>query len=240
MTGIGFRARRWSIRTAAKIASRHHARLFRSRLNPNRHRWVTGGAWEEMGELQLTFLVGRGLRPSDHLLDVGCGGLRGGVHFVEYLDTGHYCGMDKQGSFLKAGARELRAAGLGDKGAVLLQDDAFRFSRFDRTFDVALAQSVFTHLPFTVIMRCLSEMEAALQPGGRFYATYFRNPGRRLRHDDVATTYFAVHCDRDPYYYDPDIFRWAVEGSELRCTVIGDWGHPRDQEMLEFTKRSLP
>jgi SAM-dependent methyltransferase len=235
---IGFRSRRWLTRTAAKMAPRHRTRIFNSRLNPNRHRLVVGGMWDEMGALQRDFLVGQGLRPSDTLLDVGCGSLRGGLHFVRYLDAGHYCGLDRNHALLKAGGRELALAGLAGKGAVLLQDDAFRFSRFDRTFDYALAQSVFTHLPFNVIMRCLSEMETALKPGGRFYATFFRNTGRRLRHDDIATTYHTVHCDRDPYYYHPDIFHWAVEGSKLSVSVHGEWGHPRDQQMLVFTKHA--
>jgi cyclopropane fatty-acyl-phospholipid synthase-like methyltransferase len=236
--GIGFRPRQWLTQNAVKVAPKHRARILRSRLNPNRHRWLTGGGWNDIGTLQLEFLVTQGLAPAHRLLDVGCGALRGGVHFVRYLDRGHYGGMDANGAFLKAGRGELRLAGLDDKGAVLLHDDAFRFSRFGHPFDYALAVSVFTHLPFNAIMRCLSEMEQALAPGGKFYATYFRNTGRRLRHDDMATTYHVVHLDRDPYYYDPDLFVWAVEGSDLTVTVHGDWGHPRDQEMLIFTKRA--
>lgn len=234
---LGFRSRRWLVKNAARAAPKHRSRIFRSKLNPNRHRWVTGGGWDEMGALQLRFLTDHGLRPDHQLLDVGCGGLRGGLHFVRYLDRGHYCGMDKNDALLKAGHRELRMAGLADRGALLLEDEAFRFSRFDRNFDYAIAVSVFTHLPFNVIVRCLSEMETALAPGGRFYASFFRNTGRRLRHDDIAMKYHVVHVDRDPYYYDPEIFGWAVEGSELSCTLHGDWGHSRGQEMLVFTKR---
>jgi len=233
---VGYETRRWLVRRAAKVAPRYGPRLYRSRLNPNRHRWVTGGAWDEMGDLQLRFLVDQGLRPDHHLLDVGCGALRGGVHFVRYLEPGHYCGIERMPALLKAGRRELDRAGLSGKAPVLVQDDAFRFQRFHRRFDYALAHSVFTHLPFNVIMRCLSEMEGALGAGGRFYATYFPNTGRRLRHDDVTGTNHVLHCDRDPYYYDPGIFEWAVEGSALSCTVLGDWGHPRDQHMLLFTK----
>jgi hypothetical protein len=28
-----------------------------------------------------------------------------------------------------------------------------------------------------------------------------------------------------------------VEGSSLECEALGDWGHPRNQRMLAFTKR---
>ena len=46
------------------------------------HREQVGGLWDEIGALQIDFLRAQGLRPGDTLLDVGCGCLRGGVHFV--------------------------------------------------------------------------------------------------------------------------------------------------------------
>ena len=200
--------------------------------------------WEEIGGLQFDFLVEQGLEPSHSLLDVGCGSLRGGVRFVRYLDPGRYYGVDRQGSLLKAGEKELAHAGLADKGATLLRDESFRFGRLHRTFDYALAQSVFSHLPFNSIMRCLAEMETALVPSGRFFATFFASPGPRLRIDEVLldqqkeTWTGRVFCDADPYFYDPDIFRWAVEGSSLSCRVHGEWGHPARQQMLVFTKQT--
>jgi hypothetical protein len=96
---------------------------------------------------------------------------------------------------------------------------------------------VFTHLPLNTIMRCLAEIEKVLEEGGRFYATFFENPGRRLSVSDIEEPDgFVAHLDRDPFFYDPDVFRWCVEGSALSCTLIGDWGHPRNQKMLLFTK----
>lgn len=202
------------------------------------HRAVVGGLWDEMGEKQFEFLVEQGLRPDHHFLDVGCGSLRGGIHFVRYLQPGHYCGLDIQQRLIDAGRGELEAAGLDPASARLIQDDAFRFGRFDQRFDYALAQSVFTHMPLNTIMRCLAEIERVMQPQGRFYATFFEHPGPRLnteplRQSETVTT----HPDADPFHYDPDVFRWAVEGSTLDVAVIGDWQHPRNQKMLVFTKR---
>jgi ubiquinone/menaquinone biosynthesis C-methylase UbiE len=202
------------------------------------HRAVVGGLWDQMGEKQFEYLVEQGLRPDHHFLDVGCGSLRGGIHFVRYLDPGHYHGLDIQQPLLDAGRKELEAAGLDPDSARLLQDDAFRFERFGQQFDFALAQSVFTHLPLNTIMRCLAEIERILQPGGRFYATFFEHPGPRLnteplRQSETVTT----HSDADPFHYDPDVFRWAVEGSSLDVELVGDWNHPRNQQMLRFSKR---
>lgn len=214
------------------------ARVLRRDAPALDHRATVGGLWEQMGARQLAFMVDQGLRPEDALLDVGCGSLRGGVHFVRYLDSGNYHGLDIDARLLRAGREELAQAGLAGKEVMLLEDDGFRFGRFGRTFGFALAQSLFTHLPLNTIMRCLGELEGALEPGGRFFATYFENPGRRLSAEPhEAAEGITTHCDADPFHYDPDVFRWAVAGSSLACEVIGDWGHPRNQRMLAFTKR---
>ena len=63
-------------------------------LKLGKHRQVVGGMWDEIGTLQFEFLQGRGLQPDDLLLDVGCGSLRGGVRFVEYLNPSRYFGID--------------------------------------------------------------------------------------------------------------------------------------------------
>lgn len=203
------------------------------------HRAAVGGLWDEIGALQFEFLVGRGLRPSDHLLDVGCGSLRGGIHFVRYLEPGHYYGIDAERRYLDGGRRELLEAGVDPASVTLVHDDRFEFSRTGRTFSWALAQSVFTHLPLNSILRCLGEMERVLEPGGRFFATFFRSPGPRLGlADHRASDEVTTHLDSDPFHYDPDVFRWAVEGSKLELEVIGEWEHPRNQEMLLFTRNA--
>jgi SAM-dependent methyltransferase len=201
------------------------------------HRSQVGGRWDEIGRLQFDFIVSQGLSSRDALLDVGCGSLRGGIHFVKYLERGGYYGLDINERLLGAGREELARAGLDPENATLICDDAFRFSRFGRTFRWALAQSVFTHLPLNTIVRCLSEIEPVLEPGGRFYATFFENTGRRLSSSDIEEPDgFVAHLDSDPFFYDPDVFRWCVEGSTLHCELIGDWHHPRNQKMLLFTK----
>ncbi len=69
-----------------------------------RHRRRIGGRnWEQRGLLQFEFLVAQGLEPGHSLLDVGCGPLRAGVHFVEFLEPGHYYGIDINETLLDAG-----------------------------------------------------------------------------------------------------------------------------------------
>jgi SAM-dependent methyltransferase len=214
-------------------------RSVRYRLRPGSYRTAVGGLWDELGALQFDYLVAQGLKPEHRLLDVGCGSLRGGLRFIAYLDTGNYHGIDISSHLLAAGRRELAKAGLAAREPHLIVDDAFRFGRFSVPFDYALAVSVFTHLPFNVIMRCLTEVERVLVPGGRFYATFYLNHGQRLNvapyKERAAGT---TTIDSDPFYYDPDIFRWAVAESSLDFTLIGDWKHPRNQQLMLFTKRA--
>jgi SAM-dependent methyltransferase len=206
------------------------------------HRQAVGGLWEEVGRLQFEYLVAQGLQPNDFLLDIGCGSLRGGVHFVRYLDTGHYWGVDIDERLLEAGRGELEQLGLAGKRPVLVQMADFRFSTLGREFDLALAQSVFTHLPLNSIIRCLMEVERVLAPGGRLYATIFENPAGKqelgaIEHRTADGSLIVSHLDRDPFHYDVDTFRWICDGTRLEVEYIGGWNHPRDQRMLLFRKR---
>jgi SAM-dependent methyltransferase len=204
------------------------------------HRTEVGGMWDEVGDLQFRFLVDQGLRPEHYLLDVGCGSLRGGVRYVDFLEEGHYFGVDRSEEILAAAREiELPRYGLTEKRPTLVRMEDFGFARLGRPFDVAVAQSVFTHLPLNDIVRCLMNVERALVPGGVFYATFFENERGKRNLDPIpqpvqsghpVTTYF----DRDPFHYDVDTFRWICDGTELTVERIGDWGHPRNQRMLRF------
>ena len=73
---------------------------------------------------------------------MAAGSLRGGVHFIRYLEAGNYIGIDINQSLLDAGfAVELKAAELRDKvpreNLVCLVE--FEFDLLGRQFDFALA-----------------------------------------------------------------------------------------------------
>jgi SAM-dependent methyltransferase len=193
--------------------------------------------WDEIGRLQFDYLVSHGLRPGHRLLDVGCGCLRGGVHFIAYLADGHYYGIDRNAYLLESGRQqELALAGLSDRQVTLLCRDDFDFSRFGVRFDFALAQSVFTHLPWTSILQCLIAMRTVLAPDGRFFATFFEDPdglhrASALTHTPGGITTFP---DRDPYHYEFSTFEDLARRAGLRVDNLGDWDHPRAQRMMVF------
>lgn len=203
-------------------------------VDPNWHRRAVGGLWDDLGKLQLDFLVAQGLRPEHYLLDVGCGSLRGGVHFIRYLEPGRYHGIDRNGERLEAGRTvELPRYGLTEKRPVLERIDDFGVERLGREFDFAFAQSVFTHIPLDAIEQCLRNVGEVLVPGGRFYATYNeRSAGGPDRVDRSELAY-----DKDPIFrYDFATLAKLCEGTGLEAERIGDWGHPRGQQMIVFTK----
>jgi cyclopropane fatty-acyl-phospholipid synthase-like methyltransferase len=202
------------------------------------HRNQIGGMWKEMGEMQLKFMKEQGLQPDHELLDIGCGSLRGGIFFIGYLNEGKYSGLDLNSSLIKAGHSEIKKAGLIPKKPTLLVNDSFQFHLFNKKFDYAIAQSVFTHLPVNVIQRCLINLEQVLNPGGKFYATFFEteskfdvSPVNQANSKGVVT-----NIDSDPYHYHISLFEYLIEGSPLQMEYIGDWGHPRNQKMISFSK----
>jgi SAM-dependent methyltransferase len=199
------------------------------------HRAAVGGRWEEMGLLQLNFLTERGLRPDHDFLDIGCGSLRAGVHLIPYLEPGRYVGVDQEQTLLDAGRdQELGAERYAQYRPTLVAMSDFSLPSIGRRFDVAMAQSVFTHLEFNLVARCLAQVSRVLNPGGVFFCTFFRN-AMGIRHvDPILRDGFLSYCDQDPFHYDVRLMEWLGGQLGLRMKDIGEWGHPVDQQMLAF------
>lgn len=204
-------------------------------IEAGEHRNFVGGLWDEMGALQFDFLKERGLQPGNRLVDVGCGALRGGIHFIRYLEPGRYHGIDINASLIEAGTREIAQLQLDGRLPHLLVNDAFELFRFDTRFDYAIATSVFTHLPLNHILRCMVEVRKVLSPGACFYATFFEAP--TSAHLDALTHApggIVTYLDADPYHYGIEEIRWVAGNAGLAAERIGDWNHPRDQRMWSF------
>lgn len=205
------------------------------------HRGFVGGMWDEIGRMQLDFLVGEGLTPDMRLLDIGCGCLRGGVHFISYLDPGNYCGTDISQALLDAGYDiELLAAGLQDRlpRTNLNCNATFDADMFGVKFDVAIAQSVFTHLPLNHLKLCLARAAGYVRPGGFLYATVFlaadgEDWSRPITHSPGG---IVTKPDMDPFHYQVSDVAHAATGQPWRLLEIRDWNHPRDQKMAIFRR----
>jgi SAM-dependent methyltransferase len=208
-----------------------------------RHRDVVGGLWGEIGRLQFEFLVSQGLLPDHRLVDVGCGCLRGGIHLVRYLEPGNYFGIDINQPLLDAGYDFELSQGLRKRlpRAQLRCDGEFDFSPFHASFDFAIAQSLFTHLPADLFRLCLERLARSIAPGGRFYASFYIAPdahalGVQFCHPGGWIT--ADHCE--PYHYRlSDIVRLCAS-LPWHPSLIGEWAHPRGLQMVLFQHVGRP
>ena len=220
---------------ASKALNIYGYQLTEAEIDAKAHRDFVGGLWDEMGLLQLDFVKRHGLMPNHDLLDMGCGALRGGIQFMRYLDKGHYHGMDFNASLIEAGKREIQGAGLVEKEAHLLVNAKFEASLFGKSFDYAIAQSVFSHLPMNHIVRCLLEMRKVLKPTGVFFATFFEAPSAaHLASITHPSGEIVTNYDTDPFHYAFEEIEWMARVAGTHVNLVKDWSHPRDQKMLAF------
>lgn len=159
------------------------------------HRAHVGGAWDEVGIWQFHLLKDLGLQPEDFLLDVGCGSLRGGRYFIDYLDPGRYYGTELYGPILGQGLlREIPWETVAAKSPMFLLGDGLQIQRFQRPFSWVLCQSIFTHLDGSDAILLLQNLAQVLtSTGSRAVTTWFRtdHPGNarvldESRHDAVS------------------------------------------------------
>jgi hypothetical protein len=191
------------------------------------HRHYVGGMFDEIGKLQFDFLVANGLVPNHVFLDVACGCLRAGVHFIPYLEAGHYLGIDKEADLIRAGIEKELGCELYElKRPELIVSNAFEFERFSRKPTHALAQSLFTHLPPPMIMDCLKKLRAAIVSDGVFYATYFETATSRANPP-------KAHDHGLFYYTRQDMERFGRQ-TGWHPEYIGDWKHPRNQVIVRY------
>lgn len=191
------------------------------------HRRYVGGMWDIIGPLQLAFMVEQGLEPRHCLLDIACGSLRGGAHFIRYLEPGNYLGLDKDAGLIEAGvAKELEAGLPDEKGPEFVVSDAFEFSRFSKQPDYSIAQSLFTHIRSEAILLCLGNLRRFVEAGHTCYATFFES-GSVIEPDYSHSFSLAA-------YPVSEMQRFGEENG-WRFTYIGAWGHPRGQTMVRYT-----
>ena len=211
-------------------------------VSRGQHRDVIGGLWDELGQLQLDFMIREGLKPHHKLLDIGCGSLRGGIQFIRYLDVGNYVGLDPNISLLDAGYEiELTSCKLKER---MPRENLICMGDFDPpfpdgTFDFALAQSVFTHVTLNTIRKCFERIASKIKVDGTFYATFFEIPDNVLssepfRHDPGGV---ITQGSQDPYHYRFEDLKYAASERLWTPRYIGGWNHPRGQHIAAFVRR---
>lgn len=186
-----------------------------------------GGMWEEIGQLQFNFLLKQGLQPHHCMLDLGCGTLRGGRFFIQYLDQGNYYGTDISAGAIAYARQLVQQEGLESKNPHLLLNEAknLKFEEFSGiTFDYILAQSVFTHLKPEHIRECFEHIGQIMHDNSAFYFTYFEAEEYR-------------QTGLKGFRHSPQLFQSLAEQYNFQLKdCSSDYPHPRGQLMVEVKK----
>lgn len=192
------------------------------------HRDYVGGKWEEIGLLQFNFLLTQGLKPQDVFLDIACGSLRAGVHFIQYLNAGNYLGIEKEQDLIDAGIeKELGSAVYDQKKPEIIASSRFEFEKFSKKPSYALAHALFTHLTAEDIQNCMSKLRACVAPGCKFYVTFF----------EAGTESRNPNASHDHTYFKYTPAQMSAFGTQTGWIplYIGEWKHPRGQKMIQYT-----
>ncbi|HSK97704.1 MAG TPA: class I SAM-dependent methyltransferase [Euzebyales bacterium] len=176
--------------------------------------------WLELGKAQFDFLTANGLDPTHHMLEIGCGNLRGGWRFIDYLGPGQYTGIDISPDVLFAAQRTLVDFDLQDKQPRLtpVQDLTLSWLPTGR-FDVVHAHSVFSHCPVDVISECFANVRRVMAPKAFFDFTYNRTEGR------------PHQVLREDYYYRTEQLADLAEAHGFDAEPRDDWTGNRQAKM---------
>lgn len=134
----------------AMAAYRSSSFVSEQHLAETHHRQY-GNPWA-LGRDAFDWMLGHGLAPTWHVLDVGCGAMRLGVWLAAYLEGGHYIGADPDEASLEAAAQyEIPLHGLESKSPRLVrlsgsEYDALREEVEDESIDAVVLFSVVNHM----------------------------------------------------------------------------------------------
>ncbi len=228
-------ARRRGRDTWLWLRSRDHLSYYRAVMASDAARSHEGAvgsktreSWIKIGQMQFDYLIGHGLKPGDRMLEIGCGNLRAGRLFIDYLDAGNYYGIDISPDILLAAADTVTEFGLQPKMPylTLVRDMGLAFLP-DGYFTVVHAHSVFSHSPIEVIDKCLASVRRVMAPDGFFDFTFDRTEGAEH------------HVLREDFYYRTETLIALAEKHGLQARFMDDWELlPHEQSKLRVTHQA--
>ncbi|GFP79984.1 hypothetical protein PHJA_000141800 [Phtheirospermum japonicum] len=123
------------------------------------------------------FLAGSAqLKPGSRVLEIGCGTLRVGLHFIRYLDPEHFHCLERDELSLMAALRyELPSQGLLSKRPLIVRGEDMEFDKFGRdvVYDLIYASAVFLHMPDKLVWMGLERLAGRLKPlEGRIFVSH--------------------------------------------------------------------
>jgi SAM-dependent methyltransferase len=171
------------------------------------------------------------------VLNVGCGSLAIGAHLIPFLEPGHYFGVEADYALLEAGIRiELSRAKIEPERAHFLHGQPFELGLIPDTFDLAVADSLFSHLPFHDVARVIVGVVRKLNPWGRFYATWFEQEDQDQFDPIARAAGVTTYADRTPYHHRFDLIAAVCAAAGAQVERVAAAGHPRGESALLITR----
>ncbi len=220
---------------------------------------VGGGDFEAIGQhLADYFIKYCDLKPSEKVLDVGCGCGRVALPLTRYLTrSGCLAGFDTYRpaiDWCNANIHErfpnfhffyadIYNSQYNPKGTVQTKD--YRFPFEDEVFDFIYLTSIFTHMPPSDMEHYISEINRVLKVNGRWLATYYLfNNGSLPKHYNGPIEYKendAVVFTLD-FHYDHGVYRTVdSENPSLQVSYDEEYlrsvylnNHSRIQEPVRY------
>lgn len=116
------------------------------------------------------------LRPNSRVLEIGCGTLRVGLHFIRYLNPEHFHCLERDELSLMAAFRyELPSQGLLHKRPLIVRGEEMDFNKFgtEVVYDLIYASAVFLHMPDKLVWVGLERLASKLKPiDGRIFVSH--------------------------------------------------------------------
>ncbi len=183
--------------------------------------------YDLVSSMQFNLITKYGLRETHKFLDIGCGSLRGGRLFIIYLLEGNYYGVEPEkwlvddGIYFELGKQLIKMK----KPSFLYRTD-FDFSKFNQTFDFALAQSIFTHSSEYQIRQCISALSSVANHNFTFLASFIEGNTNYMGKDWVYP-----NCVQ----YKFEFLKSIIEEYGFKCVKTDD-AHPNGHTWMLITK----
>jgi cyclopropane fatty-acyl-phospholipid synthase-like methyltransferase len=129
--------------------------------------------YQMAGILELELLKWNALRPSHHVLEIGCGALVGGRPFIQFLDSDRYVGIEPNTWLIEEArdhfpdSEELFAT----KRPLFIARTDFDASEVGRTFDFIFSHSILSHAAHWQLPEFIAKAEKVLAPNGIILAS---------------------------------------------------------------------